>query len=420
MAPPPTLVLQNVMLPSGRVADITLAAGKVSHVGAYKGAAEQCDCRGCFVIPAAVDMHVHMRGGVQSTKEDWTSGSMSAIAGGVTVVVDQPNTIPPVTAPHVLADRVQDAKKHSYCNFAVNSGVTPDTPLESLWDAGAMAFGEIFHASSSYGDAIDGVALEAALGRIQKLDGLATIHAERIGTSPDNDLISHSLVRSVLGEAEAVRTVQFLNRSECRLHFCHMSSVRSVDVATGSVEVTPHHLFLSQEQFDKNDTFGKVNPPLRTEAERKGLWERWGQIDVIASDHAPHTRDEKMQDFSSAPSGIPGVETMVPLLLAQVLLKKIDLASVIDKTSYAPARLLGIPRAGFEIGDRADFAIYSKKPELIKAESLHSRCRWTPFEGQRAIFPKMVVMNGYIVYLGGEFSRQEPTWFAGKGFNVNH
>ena len=420
MAPPPTLVLQNVMLPSGRVADITLAAGKVSHVGAYKGAAELCDCRGCFVIPAAVDMHVHMRGGVQSTKEDWTSGSKSAIAGGVTIVVDQPNTIPPVTAPHVLADRVQDAKKHSYCNFAVNSGVTPDTPIESMWDAGAMAFGEIFHAPSSYGDAIDGVALETALGHIQKLGGLATIHAERIGTSPDNDLISHGLVRSVLGEAEAVRTVQFLNRSECRLHFCHMSSVRSVDVATGSVEVTPHHLLLSQEQFDKNDAFGKVNPPLRTEAERKGLWERWGQIDVIASDHAPHTREEKLQDFPHAPSGIPGVETMVPLLLAQVLLKKIDLASVIDKTSYAPARLLGISRAGFEIGDRADFAIYSKKPEIIKAESLHSRCGWTPFEGHKAIFPNMVVMNGSIAYLGGEFSRQQPTWFAGKGFNVTH
>lgn len=419
MAPPPTLVLQNVMLPSGRVTDISLASGKVSHVGAYKGSAEKCDCRGSLVIPAAVDMHVHMRSGVQSKKEDWTSGSMSAIAGGVTVVVDQPNTIPPVTSPHVLADRVQDAKNHSYCNFAINSGVTPDTPLESLWDAGAMAFGEIFHAPSSYGDAIDGVALEAALDRIQKLGGLATIHAERIGTSPDTDLISHGLVRSALGEAEAVRTVQFLNRSECRLHFCHMSSVRSVDIATGSVEVTPHHLFLSQEQFDKNDTYGKVNPPLRTEAERKGLWERWSRIDVIASDHAPHTREEKKQDFSSAPSGIPGVETMVPLLLAQVVAKKIDLASVIDKTSYTPARLLGIPRAGFEVGNRADFAIYSKKPELVQGKSLHSRCGWTPFEGHKAIFPNMVVMNGSIAYLGGEFSRQESTWFAGKGFNAN-
>lgn len=416
MAPPPTLVLQNVMLPSGRVADLTLAGGKVSHVGSYKGAAEKCDCRGCFVIPAAVDMHVHMRGGVQSAKEDWESGTKSAIAGGVTVVVDQPNTIPPVTTPHALADRVQDAKSHSYCNFAINSGVTPDTPLESMWDAGAMAFGEIFHAPSSYGDAIDGVALEAAFNRIRKLDGLATIHAERIGTSPDTDLITHGLVRSALGEAEAVGTVQFLNRSECRLHFCHMSSVRSIDAVTGSVEVTPHHLFLSQEQFDKNDTFGKVNPPLRTEMERKGLWVRWGRIDVVASDHAPHTKEEKTQNFQKAPSGIPGVETMVPLLLAQVAAKKIDLASVIEKTSYAPARLLGIPRAGFEAGDRADFAICPKKPGLIRAESLHSRCGWSPFEGQKAIFPTMVVMHGQIAYLGGEFSRQEPTWFAGKGF----
>jgi len=420
MAPPPTLVLQNVTLPSGRSADITLAGGKVTHVGAYKGSAEQCDCKGCFVIPAAVDMHVHMRGGMQSAKEDWKSGSMSAIAGGVTVVVDQPNTIPPLTTPNALAERVQDAKKHSYCNFAINSGVTPDTPLEAMWDAGAMAFGETFHAPSSYGDAIDGVALESALDRIQKLGGLATIHAERIGASPDTDLIAHGLVRSALGEAEAVRTVQFLNRSECRLHFCHMSSVRSVDVVTGSVEVTPHHLFLSQEQFDKNDAFGKVNPPIRTEMERKGLWERWSRIDVIASDHAPHTREDKMQDFSSAPSGIPGVETMVPLLLAQVIAKKIDLASVIDKTSYAPARLLGIPRAGFDIGDRADFAIYSKKPEPIEIASLHSRCGWTPFEGHKAIFPKMVVMNGAVAYLGGEFSRQEPTWFAGKGFTATH
>jgi len=420
MAPPPTLVLQNAMLPSGRVADITLAAGKVAHVGAYKGSAEQCDCTGCFVIPAAVDMHVHMRGGVQSAKEDWASGSMSAIAGGVTVVVDQPNTIPPIITPSALAERVQDAKKHSYCNFTINSGVTPDTPLESLWSAGAMAFGETFYAPSSYGDAIDGVALAAALDRIQKLDGLATIHAERVRASPDTNLISHDLIRSAEGEAEAVCLVQQLNRSGCRLHFCHMSSARSVDATTGSVEVTPHHLFLSREQFDKNDTLGKVNPPLRTEAEQKRLWERWERIDVIASDHAPHTAEEKSQDFTSAPSGIPGVETMVPLLLAQVITKKIDLASVIEKTSYAPARLLGIPCAGFQIGDRADFAIYSKAPEPIQGESLHSRCGWTPFEGHKAIFPKMVVMNGSIAYLGGEFSRQEPTWFAGKGFNVTH
>jgi dihydroorotase len=361
-----------------------------------------------------------MRGGEQSAKEDWASGSMSAIAGGVTMVVDQPNTIPPITSPGALADRVQDAKKNSYCNFAINSGVTPDTPLESLWNAGAIAFGETFFAPSSYGDAIDGLALGAALDRIKKLDGLATIHAERIGASPDTDLVSHDRIRSADGEAKAVRVVQQLNRNCCRLQFCHMSCARSVDAAAGSVEVTPHHLFLSREQFDKNDTFGKVNPPLRTEAERKGLWRRWERIDVIASDHAPHTTEEKSLDFPSAPSGIPGVETMVPLLLAYGITKKIDLTSIIEKTSYAPARLLGIPQAGFDIGDRADFAIYPKTPEPIQAESLHSRCRWTPFEGHLAIFPKMVIMNGSIVYHEGQFFHKEPIWFTGKGFKGTH
>jgi dihydroorotase len=141
---------------------------------------------------------------------------------------------------------------------------------------------------------------------------------------------------------------------------------------------------------------------------------------VIASDHAPHTAEEKLTDFPSAPSGIPGVETMVPLLLAQVIAKKIDLKSVVEKTSYTPARLLGIPRAGFEIGDRADFSLYPDTPVPIEAESLHSRCGWTPFEGHPAVFPKTVIMNGAVVYSEGEFFRQEATWFSGRGFQPEH
>ena len=418
MEPSPSLVLRNVTLPSGRVADITLTEGKVAHVGSYKGHADQCNCTGLFVVPAAVDMHVHMRGGVQSAKEDWTSGSMSAIAGGVTVVVDQPNAVPPVATPGALADRIHNAKSHSYCHFAINSSVTPDTPLEALWEAGAIAFGETFFAPSSYGEAIDGMALGAALDRIQRMEGLATIHAELVTSSPGTDLPSHDRTRSPEGEAEAVRAVKHLNRSGCRLHFCHMSSARSVDAAPGSVEVTPHHLFLSWDRFDRNDTSVKVNPPLRTETERKNLWKRWERIDVIASDHAPHTVTEKSQEFASAPSGIPGVETMMPLLLAQVIAKKIDLPSVIEKTSHAPARLLGIPRAGFEIGDRADFSLCPKIPEPVVAESLHSRCGWTPFGGHMALFPKTVIMNGTIVYREGDFFRQEPIWYPGKGFRA--
>ena len=125
-------------------------------------------------------MHVHMRGGPQSAKEDWESGSKSALAGGVTVVVDQPNTIPPLTTPDTFRARVLEAKENSFCHFAINSGVTHDTPLPAMWSAGAMAFGEVFFAPSSYGEAVTPQELATALDQIHSLGGLATIHAEEV------------------------------------------------------------------------------------------------------------------------------------------------------------------------------------------------------------------------------------------------
>jgi dihydroorotase len=416
--PGPSLVLRNVTLPSGRVADISLGEGKVIHTGSTAGSPDTIDCTGMFVLPAAIDVHVHMRGGTQSEKEDWTTGSKSAIAGGVTVVVDQPNTVPPISSPETFEKRVSDAQKHSFCNFAINSGVTPDTPFEAMWQAGAIAFGETFFAPSSYGDAIGGDDLSLALKQIHALGGLATVHAEEIAAGTDTDLVSHDSARSTGGETQAVRTVQQLNTSGCRLHFCHLSSADSVDAANGSFEVTPHHLFLSRERFGNHDTTGKVNPPLRSEKERKRLWKRWNRINIVASDHAPHTKEEKMQEFSRAPSGIPGVETMVPLLMAQVIAKKITVPSVIQKTSTAPADLLGIPRPGFETGDRADFAVYPKKTVLISGNQLHSKCGWTPFEGFPGVFPEIVIMDGHVVFNRGEFFRSRPTWYHGKGFRL--
>ena len=415
----PTLVLGNVTLQAGRVVDITLAGGRVAHVGAGQGTPEYINCSGHLVVPAAIDMHVHMRGGTQSAKEDWKSGSMSALAGGVTVVVDQPNTLPPIDTPQRLGDRVCEAQVNSLCNFAINSSVTAKTPLEEMWRAGAMAFGETFFAPSSYGDAIGDASLSLAMDRIHAVDGLLTIHAEEVSETPDTGLLSHDHVRSPEGELKAVKAVRRLNRKGCRLHFCHLSTKRSIDAASGFVEVTPHHLFLSLEDFENTDPFGKVNPPLRSEKERKQLFSRWDRIDVIASDHAPHTKGEKSGNFSRAPSGIPGVETMMPLLLARVLDGKISLQSVIEKTSYKPAEVLGIQRAGFSVGDRADFAIYPKIPAPITTEMLHSKCNWTPFEGHLSLFPVTVIMGGKIVYQDGEFFTPEPRWFPGKGLGKN-
>jgi dihydroorotase len=390
--------------------------GKVVHAGSAAPADREVDCTGLFVLPAAVDMHVHMRGGSQSAKEDWSSGSRSALAGGVTVVVDQPNTIPPLTTPDTFRDRVFEAKTHSLCSFAINSGVTFDTPVKAMWSSGAMAFGETFFAPSSYGDAITGDELTAALREIHTCGALATIHAEEIGGGVDDNLTAHEKIRSAAGELRAVRAVQKCNTSGCRLHFCHLSSPGSVAEATGSVEVTPHHLFLSVERFRPDDTRGKVNPPLRSERDRKGLWTAWHQINVIASDHAPHTLPEKQAPFPEAPSGIPGVETMVPLLMAEVLEKRISLQDVIAKTSTNPAALLGIPPAGFSPGDRADFALYPKTAAPVDPDLLHSRCGFSPFAGLPAVFPSRVILGGTVVYEEGEFSCGQPVWFAGKGY----
>ena len=196
-----SLVLRNVTLPSGRVADITLAHGRVTHVGSGQASEEYVECTGILVLPAAIDMHVHMRGGSQSAKEDWKSGSRSALAGGVTVVVDQPNTVPPVDTAKHLGDRVCDAQMNSWCNFAINSSVTAQTPLEEMWRAGAMAFGETFFAPSSFGDAIDDAALIRAMERIHAVDGLLTIHAEEVSDFPDTGMIPHDHARSPRGNS---------------------------------------------------------------------------------------------------------------------------------------------------------------------------------------------------------------------------
>ncbi len=413
-----SLVLKNVTLPDGRIVDISMGEGSVLHVGAGWPCDRVTDCTGLLVLPAATDIHVHMRGGSQSGKEDWQTGSRSALAGGVTLVVDQPNTVPPLTTPELFAGRVRDATLNSACHFAVNSALTGDTDIRRMWGAGAMAFGETFFGPSSYGEAIGMSALGRSFTGINALHGLVTVHAEKVNEIPEHNLMDHEKARPVQGEIEAIRTVQTFNYSGCRLHFCHVSSPASVDaVGKASLEVAPHHLFLSRESFsDPADPNGKVNPPLRSEKERKNLWKYWDRIDIIASDHAPHRVKEKRAPFNDAPAGIPGVETMMPLLVAKVLDGTITLASLIQKTSARPASLLEIPKAGFEVGDRADFALYPKTPARIHTENLHSRCGWTPYEGMPAVFPERVIMGGSVVYHDGEFIRGSPRWFAGKGY----
>jgi len=410
------LVLKDVALPDGRVADLSISDGLVVHTGSPCQSDQSISCRGLTVLPGAVDMHVHMRGRVQREKEDWKSGSRSATAGGVTMVVDQPNTMPPLTNEETFRERVLEAARDSDCSYAINGGVLPGTDLAALWRSGAMAFGEIFAAPSSYGESLDEQAIRSSLATIGRLGGLATIHAEEVMPGTPRDLASHNRLRGPAGETRAV-TLIAQGRHQCRIHFCHLSTASAVAAAgSASVEVTPHHLYLSYEQVEGTDTSCKVNPPLRTEVERRRLWTMWERIDVIASDHAPHTLVEKEVPFPDAPSGIPGVETMLPLLVASFMNGDIDRSSLIAKTSWRPSELLGIPKAGYNPGDRADFALFGSERTPITAENLHSRAGWTPFEGLAAIFPDIVIQSGKIAYDSGDFFPASPRWYPGRGY----
>jgi dihydroorotase len=432
------LVLLDALFPDGRRADISFDKGRVVHVGAAYRAEETVHCRGLLVLPAATDMHVHMRGGPQSAKEDWYSGTMSAIAGGVTLVVDQPNTIPPVTTTSRFHERVEEARLQAVCNFAINAGCIPGSDLNALNESGAMAFGEIFASPSSYGEGVSREDLARGLRTISNFNGLATIHAETVSGDNPPDLKTHNLYRNPEGEAGAVRNILRIDTNNCRLHFCHMSTEAAVKEVTGlerqdnsahangkcsawdaprfSFEVTPHHLLLSYEDFQPSDTHVKMNPPIRTRKEQRRLLDLWDLIDVIASDHAPHTRAEKEVPFPDAQSGIPGVETMMPLLLAEVKSRGFSLQSLIDKTSTRPCRILGVPETGTGPGQRADFALYPSDPVPVNPDSLHSRAGWTPFEGYPAIFPGIVVMGGRIVLNRGEFFEGRPAWYPGRGY----
>jgi dihydroorotase len=343
---------------------------------------------------------------------------MAAIAGGVTLVVDQPNTIPPLTTTAAFAARVREARARSACHFAVNGGVVPGAEIPALWDAGAAAFGETFLAPSTHGEGLTDTDLSCLFAAIGSLDALATVHAEEVAGIADGSLPEHASGRPAAGEVRAIERGKRL-AGKCRLHFCHLTTEEAVAAAFPfTKEVTPHHLFLSMERFEEEDATGKVNPPLRTERERSRLWSAWEQIDVIASDHAPHTAEEKRSSFGTAPAGIPGVETMLPLLVAAVIAGRISLVSLVEKTSATPAALLGIPPDGFQVGNRADFSLFPRTITKIEPEDLHSRAGWSPFAGLPAVFPSHVIMGGELVFSGGEFFASHPRWFPGRGYKI--
>ncbi|WRQ72878.1 MAG: dihydroorotase [Methanosarcinales archaeon Met12] len=429
----PDLVIKNAKLfLDGDVleAELAITDGRISRIAKDIRADDVLDAHGLLVLPGAIDVHVHFRDPGMSHKEDWYSGSCAAAAGGVTTVIDHPNTIPPTTTLKSFEAKLK-ASRSSIVDFGINAGVVEGAELELLWRAGVTAFGEIYMAESVGRLNIDDDALSNAFQTIAQLNAIACVHAEdervikrcteklRDKTNPG----AYSSSRPNESEAIAIaRAVQFANVTSTKLHICHISTREGLRLLRTNVtcEVTPHHLFLAEKDWDKLGTFGKMNPPLRSEGDGQALWAALDRIDMIASDHAPHTEEEKEQDIWSAPAGVPGVETSLPLMLSAAKAGRISLQRLIELMATNPARVFGLNGKGeIKVGNDADLVfvdLNDMKP--IKDRNLHSKAGWTPFEGMNAIFPKMTMLRGEVV-LDGEIVGEKGSgrFIRGSGFS---
>ncbi len=415
------LTIRNATLPSGSRRDVRIDtdAGRISAVGSsLTESGEVVDATGKLLLPGAIDAHVHFRQPGFSHKETWETGSKSAAAGGVTTVVDQPNTNPP-TVDAASFDAKAELAAESYVDYGINGGVTPDWNPDELFEKPILALGEVFLADSTGKMGIEEELFRVAVERATDKYVVVTVHAENADLFDSDakfrdDADAWSAYRTAEAEADAVeRACEIGTELDARLHIAHTSTPEGIDTAKdagATCEVTPHHLFLSRDHLDELGTFGRMNPPLRSEERREEVFERVanGTVDMIATDHAPHTSEEKDAGIWNAPSGVPGVETMLPLLLEQARKGNLSYERVADLTARNPSKVFGLPRKGrIEEGRMADLVLVDPdESREIRADDLHTNCDWTPFEGWTGVFPEMTMVRGNIVFEDGEFGEQ--------------
>ena len=361
-----------------------------------------------LIIPAGIDIHVHFRDPGSTHKEDFSTGSTAAAFGGISCFFDMPNTIPQTTNIETLSDKIISADKKSYIDFGIYAGII-DSNIENIEMLAKKCSGfKIYLGSSTNTLLLNKDKLKASFNKISKTNKTVLLHAEDQLCLKNNkakkiDLTDH--YRSRPAKCEEISIKDIFTASQkifSKIHICHISSCEAIDMLRSrpkniSCGATPHHLLLSIEDCPDLQTHYKVNPPIRTILDKEALFNNLknGLIDVIESDHAPHTLDEKDVDFDSAPSGIPGVETMFPLFLYLVKKEVISWQRLISLLCERPAEILGVPKGKIEVGRDADFIVVDiKNDSNINSKNLHSKCTWTPFEGWKAIFPSHVFVRG--------------------------
>jgi dihydroorotase len=381
--------------------DIAIAGGRIVAIGnvADYSPARIVAAKGLHILPGVIDSQVHFREPGLEHKEDLESGSRAAVMGGVTCVFEMPNTKPPTTNAELLADKVARAKGRMHCDFAFYVGATPDNAdglgaLEILPGAAGV---KMFMGSSTGNLLVEkdeDVARVLASGRrrIAVHSEDETRMRERKAIADGGDVHDHPNWRDAITAVTATnRLLKLARAAGRRIHVLHVTTAEEIEILSANkdiatFEVTPQHLTIAAPDcYDHLGTLAQMNPPIRADEHRQALWAgiRAGIIDVLGSDHAPHTHAEKEQAYPASPSGMPGVQTLVPLMLNHVHLGHLTLQRFVDLTSHGPNRVFGIAAKGrLAVGYDADLTVVDlKATRRIEAEWLQSRCGWSPFEG---------------------------------------
>lgn len=381
--------------------DIGLRNGRIAAVGSLgaSAAGEVIDCTGLHILPGVIDTQVHFREPGLEHKEDLETGSRAAVLGGVTAVFEMPNTNPPTTNPDALADKVRRARHRMFCDFAFYVGATrenvDDIPeLERLEGSAGI---KVFVGSSTGTLLVDD---DPTLERIfAKLRRRAAFHSEdearlreRAGIRRPGDPSSHPEWRDEIAALTSTqRLVRLAEKHGRRIHILHVSTAEEMAFLAehkewASVEVTPHHLTLvAPECYQRLGTYAQMNPPVREDRHRQALWAGLsaGIVDVLGSDHAPHTCEEKDHAYPQSHSGMTGVQTLLPIMLDHVNAGRLSLERLVDLTSHGPQRLFGIRNKGrIAVGYDGDLTVVDlKRQQTIDNSMIASRCGWTPYHG---------------------------------------
>ena len=404
------LVIEGRFFINGELKDtaVGIEDGKIVTVGnIVRGGDERIELKNRIIMPGFMDPHVHFREPGMTQKEDFRSGTTSALFGGVTCILDMPNTKPPSTDVRSLKDKKSSIKSKAYVDYGLFAALTPDCNTNLL---APMVPGFKLFMGSTTGNILmnDDDDIYRVMCDVARTGKVTSVHAEddsMIIRGREDSNWDHLKDRPLEAEHNAIRR---LGRYKgMRINICHVTDAESLELASSygfTTEVTAHHLFFCAE--DQTDAFTKVNPPLRNRAVRDSLYKAFmeGKATMFGSDHAPHTMVEKSQDYDSAPGGVPGVETTVPMFMAMVKQNLFPLGSLAKMGAEKPAETFGVPKGRIAVGYDADLVAFDMRDmKAINADRLHSRAGYTPYEGRNAIFPDTVIIRGEVQVTDGEF-----------------